>query len=447
MYYPSNIKQITSRLHQLSSIAKLSIIGLFWLIVSFIQNIFPTFTFENQFALSVVITFTFVTNVVTEIYIFIQKQNNKEFSSILNIQILFNTLFLLTFLILIDHINGPLFLISTLTLMESSLNLNLFLPPIIVVITGTFTVVEWALLVMSGQLTPDLINILALILRIIILVYLMGYGASLAESIVAAGDVDKKKDEFISITSHELRTPMTAIKAYLWMALSGRGGQIKPKQKYYLKRAYDSTDRLIKLVNDMLNISRIESGHISLLVNRVNILDLIKEAVSELTSRSKILGVKIIINPFSDSGDVIADADKIKEVVFNLLDNALKYTPRKGTVAVNFYSDNDFLVTEISDTGLGMNDNMIKNLFQKFGFIRGSYQTNQAARANGTGLGLYICKQIITLHGGKIWGNSPGLDKGSTFSFSLPKFSLVSLEQYRKQFQHSSKKGIIHSKI
>ncbi len=447
MQYPTSIRQITSRLHQLSSIAKLFIIGLFWLIVSFIQNIFPSFTFNHQLALSIVITIAFVTNVVTEIYIYIQKHNNNEFQTILNLQIIANTLFLLTFLILIDRINGPLFLISTLTLMESSLNLNLFLPPIIVIITGTFTVIEWSLLVLSGNLTPDLINIVALILRIIILVYLMGYGISLAESILAAEDIDKKKDEFISITSHELRTPMTAIKAYLWMAISGRGGPIKPKQSYYLKRAYDSTDRSIKLVNDLLNISRIESGHISFLMNKVNLIKLVQESVNELIPRAKLLGIKIVINSNINSSDVIADADKIKEVVFNLLDNALKYSFKKGTILISFQNDNDSVITKISDAGLGMNLDMKKNLFQKFGFIRGSYQTNQSARANGTGLGLYICKQIITLHDGKIWGTSPGLNKGSTFSFTLPKFSSALLEKYRKEFQNSNKKGLIHNKV
>lgn len=447
MAHPSSLKIIASKLHELSSITKLFIIGCFWLFISFGQNFFPDLIFNNQIALSIVMTITFVTNLVTEIILSIRKHNFQDFHKVLSVQILINTILLMAFLALFDHINGPLFLICTLTLMESSLNLNLTLPLVIVVIMGTSTMVEWVLLVQNGLIIPDILNIAALIVRIVTLVFLMAYGKSLSESIIAAREVDKMKDEFISVASHELRTPMTAIKSYLWMALSGQGGQLKPKQKFYLRRSYESTDRLIKLVNDMLNISRIESGRMSVELNKVQIYTLAQEVIEEFSSRPKGSGANIKINPKDLPPEVIADADKIKEVFFNLIGNSLKYTPKDGVISIDFQADTNFLITRVTDTGSGMTTERIGNLFQKFGLISDSYQTNQSTNTQGTGLGLYICKQIISLHHGEIKGESAGLGQGSVFSFSLPIYTPAKLKTFQKQFQHTSNVGIIHSKI
>jgi signal transduction histidine kinase len=255
------------------------------------------------------------------------------------------------------------------------------------------------------------------------------------------------KDEFISIASHELRTPMTVIKSYLWMVLSGQAGLLKSKQKVYLKRSFDSTNRLIKLVNDMLNISRIESSRMSMELDKVQMLNLTREVVEEFNSRSAKNGINIKIDAQSSLPLVIADSDKIKEVFFNLIGNSLKYTSKEGTITIDFLVDANFLTTRVIDNGSGMTEEMVGNLFQKFGLISGSFQTNQSINAKGTGLGLYICKQIITLHHGEIWGSSPGLNKGSTFAFTLPIYTPEKFKLYSKQFQHTSNLGIIHSKI
>lgn len=331
--------------------------------------------------------------------------------------------------------------------MESSLNLNPFLPLIVVTIIGTFTVVEWVILVSYGQITPDIMNISSFIIRIVTLIFLMAYGKSMSDSLIVAREVDKMKDEFISIASHELRTPMTVIKSYLWMALSGQGGLLKPKLKSYLKRSYDSTNRLIKLVNDMLNISRIESSRMSMELDKVQMLNLTREVVEEFNSRSAKNSINIKIDAQSSLPLVIADSDKIKEVFFNLIGNSLKYTSKDGAITIDFLVDTNFLTTRVIDNGSGMTEEMIRNLFQKFGLISGSFQTNQSINSKGTGLGLYICKQIITLHHGEIWGSSPGLNKGSTFAFTLPIYSPEKFKLYSKQFQHTSNLGIIHSKI
>lgn len=258
-------------------------------------------------------------------------------------------------------------------------------------------------------------------------------------------ELDKLKDDFVSVASHELRTPMTAIKSYLWMTLSGQGGTLKPKQKFYLQHSYDSTDRLIKLVNNMLNISRIESGRMSLDLAPVDLSPLAAEVVEEIAPRAKELGVNLSVSSIK-LPSVIADADKIREVLFNLIGNSVKFTQKGGRVNVDFEITGNSITTHVIDNGTGLDKSGLANLFQKFGLVKGSFQTNKLS-TQGTGLGLYICKQIIDLHQGKIWAVSPGLNRGTTFSFSLPISTPLLLKQFQKKYSHSSNIGIIHSKI
>jgi signal transduction histidine kinase len=260
-------------------------------------------------------------------------------------------------------------------------------------------------------------------------------------------ELDVLKDEFVSVASHELRTPMTAIKSYIWMALDGQGGPLTDKQKFYLQRSYESTDRLIKLVNNMLNISRIDSGRISLELESVDLAKLTQEVIDEVAPRAKELSLSLEVHSTSSLPKVIADVDKIKEVMINLIGNSFKFTPANGSININFEITHDKIITHITDTGAGMTPEMIGNLFQKFGLIKGSYQTNQTPTSSGTGLGLYICKQIVELHKGHIEASSKGIHQGTTFSFSLPISTPTKLKLFQKPFQHTSKVGIIHSKI
>ncbi len=242
------------------------------------------------------------------------------------------------------------------------------------------------------------------------------------ENNVRLQEVDKLKDEFVSLASHELRTPMTAIKSYLWMALAGKGGVLSDKQKYYLDRAYRSTDRLIKLVNDMLNISRIESGRISIELADVDIQQLTHEVIEEVMPRALELGITVSLMPAPTLPHTLADENKIKEVLINLIGNSLKFTPKGGNISIAFEVNRIGMVeVKVSDNGAGIPAEDISKLFQKFSLLPGSYVVNKTA-TQGTGLGLYICKSIIELHGGKIWVQSPGIGKGSVFSFTLPQF-------------------------
>ncbi len=259
-------------------------------------------------------------------------------------------------------------------------------------------------------------------------------------------ELDLLKNEFVSVASHELRTPMTAIKSYLWMALEDRGGKLNEKQRYYIQRGYNSVDRLIRLVNDMLNISRIEAGRITVNMQAVDLEALAQEVVDEVQPRAKEVGVTVTISKHEALPHVLADPDKIKEVFFNLIGNSIKFTPKDGTVVVNFTEKDGFIETQIVDTGSGIEAEDIGKLFQKFGLMPGSYTTNQPAM--GTGLGLYICRSIVELHQGKIWAESDGRGKGATFTFQLKKFTKADQEQYNQSTANSKEDvGLIHSEI
>lgn len=230
-------------------------------------------------------------------------------------------------------------------------------------------------------------------------------------------ELDKLKDEFLSLTSHELRTPMTAIKSYLWMALAGKGGALTEKQRYYLDRAYNSTDKLIKLVNDMLNVSRIESGRIAIELKNVKLDAFANDVITELTPRATELGIALSIICPAELPQVLADADRIKEVLMNLLGNSLKFTPRGGKVTITLAQNDGMVETKVADSGSGINKQDLPRLFRKFGIVGDNYL--QKKNTQGTGLGLYLSKSIIELHGGKIWAQSEGEGKGTSFIFSL----------------------------
>lgn len=241
-------------------------------------------------------------------------------------------------------------------------------------------------------------------------------------------EVDKLKDEFVSLASHELRTPMTAIKSYLWMAIAGKGGKLTEKQQYYLDRAYRSTDRLITLVNDMLNISRIESGRVMLALEEVDIVKLTREVIEEVLPHAQQLGIQVVARDNPSIPHVLADPDKIKEVLINLIGNSLKFTQRDGTIEVSF-AVHDLVHITVRDSGVGIAPADLPKLFQKFGLVPGSYVITRTA-TQGSGLGLYLCKSIVQMHGGEIGAASEGIGKGTTVTFSLRRFDKRTLEDY-----------------
>ncbi len=240
---------------------------------------------------------------------------------------------------------------------------------------------------------------------------------SLNEANTKLKALDKLKDDFVSIASHELRTPMTAIRSYSWMALNRPDVVLSEKMKKYLSRTLISTERLINLVNDMLNISRIESGRIEVLPKQFDIQQLVQDVFSEVDVKAKEKNLHLKLTN-SQLPLVFADQDKVHQVLLNLIGNALKFTPVEGTIEVSFFCDGQIVEVLVKDTGVGITQENISKLFEKFGRLENSYV--MAATTGGTGLGLYISKSLVNLMGGKIWAKSGGLNKGSTFIFTLP---------------------------
>lgn len=230
-------------------------------------------------------------------------------------------------------------------------------------------------------------------------------------------ELDKLKDDFVSIASHELRTPMTAIKSFLWMALNKQKDNMSPDLKRYLDHAYVSTERLINLVNDMLNISRIEGGRIALRLSEVDIATFANDICEELAPKAaeKKISLKAVASKLPK---VLCDADKIHEVLVNFIGNSLKFTDEGGKIWIDFKLEGEMITVNINDNGRGISAEDMSKLFTKFGRLANSYI--KVAESTGTGLGLYITKSLVELHKGQVSAKSDGLDKGSTFSFSLP---------------------------
>jgi len=247
--------------------------------------------------------------------------------------------------------------------------------------------------------------------------------ALLYESIQEANErlkqLDKLKDEFVSLASHELRTPMTVIKSYLWMLLYNKKTELDPKDKMYLERAYGSVERLIKLVNDMLNVSRIESGRLKLEMKDMDIVELVTTVSSELLPRARELDLNLYLDkPQEPVKKLNGDSDRIEQILINLIGNSLKFTPPGGSITVSVVAREKDVLISVKDTGRGIKREDMHKLFQKFGMIGSAYL--QKSQNQGSGLGLYLSKSLIELHGGRVHVESLGENKGSLFSFTLP---------------------------
>jgi signal transduction histidine kinase len=228
--------------------------------------------------------------------------------------------------------------------------------------------------------------------------------------------LDKAKSEFLSIASHQLRTPLAAIKGYISMILDGDYGKINPKIEKAVQNIYNSNERLVKLVNNLLNVSKIESGKIKMNYEKIQLEDVISETVSELKIKAEEKKLKINWHkPKSVLPFVIVDRSRIKQVFLNVIDNAIKYT-RKGSISIKAKIQDEKYIIEISDTGRGVPKEDFHRLFDSF--TRG--EIGFLDHTEGAGLGLYIAKKFVEAHKGEISVESQGKNKGSTFYIELP---------------------------
>jgi len=228
--------------------------------------------------------------------------------------------------------------------------------------------------------------------------------------------LDKAKSEFVSIASHQLRTPLTAIKGYISMMLEKVYGNPPQKMKDPLKNIYASNERLIKLVNDLLNVSRIEAGRIEIKKESFSLEEVTISIIKELKNLAENKNIYLKLAKHKKTlSNVFADKDKIRQAIANIIDNAIHYTD-KGGITVEIKENKNNLQIAIKDTGEGMTKTEIISLFESFS--RGKAGTK--LWTEGTGLGLYVTKKLITLNEGKVWAESEGKNKGSTFYIELP---------------------------
>lgn len=238
----------------------------------------------------------------------------------------------------------------------------------------------------------------------------------LKDANVKLKQLDEAKSEFISLASHQLRTPLSIIKGYISMILEGVWGDTSKEQKSYLKKVYSSNERLIKLVEDLLTVSRIESGRLDFDLHPLALDNLTESIVSESESIAAKKGLYLKYIKLKKSLPKIkADSLKIRQVIQNLIDNAIHYT-KKGGITVSIKKENKKIIFSIQDTGIGISSKEKGILFEKFSRGEGTSKIN----TEGTGLGLYLAAKLIEAHKGKIWIESEGKGKGSTFHFELP---------------------------
>jgi len=236
--------------------------------------------------------------------------------------------------------------------------------------------------------------------------------------ITLENEVDRMKSEFISLASHQLRTPLSAIKTYAHMLIEGYMGPLEPSQRKALQTVVVATNRMNELISTLLNITRIESGSISIIPKLVNMSKLVEEVMIELSHTANIKGIHLDLRVVTPSHTVKTDNLIIKEIIANLISNAIKYTPEHGKVTVRLSGRSRNLVVGVSDTGVGIPEQSQDQIFTKF------FRAPNVIRreTTGTGLGLYLVKGLISQLGGKVWFKSVE-NEGSTFYVSLPKQS------------------------
>lgn len=241
---------------------------------------------------------------------------------------------------------------------------------------------------------------------------------SIFRDITKEVEVDKLKSEFVSTVSHELRTPMTSIKGYADLMLMGAAGAMTEPQIRYLKVIKNNADRLHMLVNDLLNISRIETGKTTLDLRPLDIPQVIEQVV-EGHLRGRIQHEKKKLNVYTEISSslplVNADHAKVTQILTNLLDNAFNYTPPDGEIRVSTQADDRYVYIGVSDSGIGISKDNLPKIFDRF--FRAEDEAVQ--KVPGTGLGLAIVRSLIEMHGGKLEVTST-MGKGSTFMFNLP---------------------------
>ena len=237
----------------------------------------------------------------------------------------------------------------------------------------------------------------------------------ITQSFERLAEANRMKSEFVSIVSHQLRSPLSNLKWVIELLMSGRISSVSEKQTEYFRILKENSERMKELVSDLLTVSRIEQGKLSLKKERISLQGLIEKVLKEVEIFARASNVEISFDSEENLPQIIVDPDQIKLVIGNLLDNAIRYIKERGKAEIDLKKKNDNLYVEVKDNGVGIPKDDQKYIFQKF-FRSANIKRH---RTEGSGLGLYIAKSIIEKSGGKMgFKSQEGI--GSTFWFTLP---------------------------
>ena len=226
--------------------------------------------------------------------------------------------------------------------------------------------------------------------------------------------IDRMKDEFISVVSHELRTPLTSIRSSITLLSSGRIDSQSSKSQRLLEIALDNSNRLVRLINDILDLERIKSGKVTMVKASYSAANIMVDAVEIVQNMADKANITISVTPLSVQ--LWVDRDRIIQTLTNLLSNAIKFSPPNTTVSLEArLQDNEMAVFQVQDRGRGIPSEHLETIFDRFQQVDASDSRDRG----GTGLGLAICRSIVQQHGGQI-GVESTLGQGSTFYFTLP---------------------------
>lgn len=227
--------------------------------------------------------------------------------------------------------------------------------------------------------------------------------------------LNKIKSDFVSAVSHELRTPLTSIKGYASILMAGKLGEVTSAQKERLEKIDKHSNNLTRLVNNLLDIARIESGRVQMEIREISVKDMLDSIIDIITPQLKEKNISLKINIKTKSDKIKADSSQMERVFLNLLGNAVKFTPEKGKITISCRDEKDFVEFTVEDTGIGIPKQDLQKVFEEF--FRSDNALDQ--KVKGTGLGLSLVRKIVEAHKGKIWVESE-LGKGTKFTFTVP---------------------------
>jgi len=276
-------------------------------------------------------------------------------------------------------------------------------------------------------------------------VSLKDYAAELEKANEELKKIDEMKSEFVSVASHELRTPLASIKNAVQLILQGKTGEINENQQKFLSMAERNINRLASILNDLLDLSRIESKKVGLKFVEMDLRGSIEFALLSLKPQADGKSIQLKMEVKEDLSPVYADREKVEQILTNLLGNAIKFTPEGGEISVSakpFEENGDMVAVSVTDSGIGIPEDQLDKVFEKFHQVEDSLRRS----ITGTGLGLAITKGLVEVHHGRIWAESE-VGKGSIFTFTLPvsrgekrdlHFRLILDREFRRAQKNSS---------